>query len=70
MAVDAGGRAMGGPSGVRNTGMVVKDLGEIWLLGLDELSELGDLADLFECEDLLLLVTVDSETGGVVASVL
>jgi hypothetical protein len=50
--------------------MVVEDLGHVWLLGGDQLLELGDLANLLEGEDLILLVAIDRETGGVVASVL
>ena len=63
MAVDARWRTVGGPAGMRNAGVVVEDLGEVWLLLLDESLELGDLADLLECEYLFLLVAVDCETG-------
>lgn len=61
---------MGGPSGVCNTGVRVEDLGLVELALLDELLEGGDLADLLDGKDLVLLVTVDGETGGVVATVL
>lgn len=70
MAVDTRWRTVGGPASVCNTGVRVKDLCEIWLLVLDELLELCDLAHLLVCEDLVLLVTVDGETGGVVTAVL
>ena len=69
VAVDPAGRAVGGPSGVCNTGVVVEDLCEIGLLLLDELLQLGDLADLLVGEDLILLVAIDGNTGGVVAAV-
>jgi hypothetical protein len=49
--------------------VVVKDLGHVGLLLLDEGLQLGDLADLFEGEDLVLLVAIDGNTGGVVAAV-
>lgn len=61
---------MGGPSGVCNTGVRVEDLGLVELALLDELLEGGDLADLLDGKDLVLLVTIDGETGGVVATVL
>ena len=69
VAVDPAGRAVGGPSGVCNTGVVVEDLCEVGLLLLDELLQLGDLADFLEGEDLVLLVAIDGDTGGVVAAV-
>ena len=60
---------MSGPSGVCNAGMVVKDLGEVRLLSLDQLLELRNLADLLEREHLFLVVAVDGETCRIVASV-
>lgn len=69
VAVDPAGRAVGGPSGVCNTGVVVEDLSEVGLLLLDELLQLGDLANFLEGEDLVLLVAIDGDTGGVVAAV-
>jgi hypothetical protein len=69
MAVDARWWAVGRPSGVCDTRMRVEDLGEIWLLILDELLQFGNLANLLECEDLVLLVTIDCNTGGVISSV-
>jgi hypothetical protein len=49
--------------------VVVKDLGHVGRLGLDELLQLGDLANLLEGKDLVLLVAIDGNTGGVVATV-
>ena len=60
---------MGGPSGVGDTGMRVKDLVETEVLLLNELLQRGDLADLLDCVDLILLVAVDGETRRVVAAV-
>jgi hypothetical protein len=70
VAVDARGGSVGGPSGVRNTGVRVEDLVEVEVLLVDELLERGDLADLLDGKDLVLLVAIDGETGGVVAAVL
>lgn len=70
VAVCARGRAVGGPAGVGNTGVRVEDLVLVELVLLDELLEGGDLADLLDGEDLVLLVTVDGETCRVVAAVL
>ena len=61
---------MGGPSGVRNTGVRVEDLVEVEVLLLDELLEGGNFADLLDGVDLVLLVAIDGETGGIVAAVL
>lgn len=69
VAVDPAGRAVGGPSGVCNTGVVVEDLGEVGLLLLDELLELGDLAYLLVGKDLVLLVAIDGDTCRIVAAV-
>jgi hypothetical protein len=55
---------------VCDTSVVVKDLGEVWLLLRDQLLQFGDLADLLEGEDLVAFVAIDGETGGVVTSVL
>ena len=60
VAVDTRWRTVGGPSGVCNTGVRVEDLGEIWLLLLNELLQLCDLADLLERKDLVLLVAINS----------
>jgi hypothetical protein len=49
--------------------VVVEDGGHVGSLIRDELLQLGDLADLLEGEDLISLVTVDGDTGGVVSSV-
>ena len=70
VAVDARGGTVGGPSGVRNTGVRVEDLVEVEVLLLDELLEGGNFADLLDGVDLVLLVAIDGETGGIVAAVL
>ena len=69
MAIDTRWRAVGSPSGVCNTGVGVKDLGKIRLLFLNELLQLYNLADLLECKNLILLVAINSQTSGIVATV-
>ena len=61
---------MGSPSCVCNAGVRVEDLGLVEVALLDELLERGDLADLLDREDLVLLVAVDGKAGRVVATVL
>lgn len=69
MAVHARWGAMGGPSSVSDTGMAVKHLAVVELGLLNQLLEFRDLADLLEGENLVLLVTIDRETCGIVATV-
>ena len=61
---------MGGPSSVGNADVRVEDLGLIVAGLVDELLQCGNLADLLDCIDLVLLVAVDGQTGRVVATVL
>lgn len=63
VAVDTRGRTVGGPAGVGNAAVCVKDLCEIGLLLLDEFLQLGDLADLLEREHFISLVSVDRQTS-------
>lgn len=70
VAVDDGGRSVGRPARVGD-----RDLGEEGLAGVyiglgNLLAEASDLADLLEEEHLSRLVTVDTDTGGVVSTVL
>lgn len=60
MAIQSRRSAVRGPSCVCNTGVRIEDLGEIWLLLLDESLQFGYLAYLLESKDLVLLVTIDS----------
>ena len=69
MAVVARRLTVSGPSGVCNASMRVKDLGHVDTRVVDQFSQLGHLAHLFECKDFISFVTVDCETGRVVASV-
>lgn len=70
VAVEAGRGTVGGPTSVGNAGVGIENLVERRLRLLNELLELGDLADLFESKDFVLLVAVDGETSGIVATVL
>jgi hypothetical protein len=54
---------VGSPSRVGDTGVRVEDLVEVEALLSDELLQRGDLADLLDCVDLILLVTVDGKTS-------
>jgi len=55
---------------VSDAAVRVKHLVEVELVLIDQLLQLGHLADLLEREDLILIVAVDSETGGVIPTVL
>jgi len=69
VAVDTRWWSMGGPSGVCNTCVRIEDLGHVWLLLVDELPQLGDLANLLERKDFILLVSIYRKTGRVISSV-
>ena len=60
---------MGSPAGVCDTAVRVEDLGHVDIGLVNQLPQLGDLADLLEGNDLVLLVAIDGETGGVIATV-
>ena len=61
---------MRSPSSVCNTSVGVEDLRHVWVLFFDELLKLGNLPNLFESEDFILLVAIDSQTCRIIASVL
>ena len=69
MAVESRRSTVGSPAGVSNASVRVKDLCHVGLALLNELLELGDLANLLESKDLILLVPVDRETSRVVATI-
>ena len=60
---------MRSPSSVCNTSVGVEDLCHIWVPFFNELLEHGNLANLFEGEDFVLFVAIDSQTSRVIASV-
>jgi hypothetical protein len=70
MAIESGWLSMRSPSSVSNASMRIKDLVHVDAGVGNELLELGHLADLLEGEDFILLVSIDSQTSRVVASVL
>lgn len=60
---------MGGPTCVCDTGVGVKHLGHVDTGVVNELTELGDLSHLFECKDLISLVTIDRQSSRIVTSI-
>lgn len=70
VAVQARRGTVGGPAGVCNAGVGVEDLGHIQVGLVNKLPQLGNLADLLEGKDLILLVAIDGKAGRVVATVL
>lgn len=70
MAIDPGRLTVSGPSSVGDAGMGIEHLGQIWLGLGNELLELSDLADLFESENLILLVAVHAKACRIIASIL
>lgn len=69
VAVEAGWGAVGSPAGVCDTSVRIEDLGQIRLGLLNQLLQLDHLADLLVSKHLILLVSVDGETGRVIATV-
>lgn len=61
---------MGGPTGVCDAGVGVEGLGQVEVGLVDQLPQLGHLADLLEGKDLVLLVAIDGKAGRIVATVL
>ena len=70
MAIEAGRGTVCGPPRVCDAAVRVEGLGQVDIGLVNELLELGHLANLLERKDLLLLVAVDGETGRVVPAVL
>jgi hypothetical protein len=69
MAIETGRLTVSSPSSVCDARMRIKHLGQIWFGIRDELLELSNLADLFESEDLILLIAVYAKTCRIIASV-
>jgi hypothetical protein len=69
MAVLARWGTVGCPAGVCNTAVRIEDLLEIWLGLLNELLQLGNLANLLVCEDLILLVSINTKTCRIITTV-
>jgi hypothetical protein len=70
MAVNLGGDTVGGPSGVGDGDLGDEDLVSVDAGRGDLLAKTGDFADLLEVSGLSGLVTVDTDTGRIVAAVL
>jgi hypothetical protein len=69
MAVHARWTTVGSPASVCNASVRVEGLVEIWLGLVAELSQCSDLANLLESINLILLVTIDCQTSGIVATI-
>ena len=69
MAIDTRRLTVSSPPGVCDARMRVEHLGQVWLGLRNELLELGDLADLLESENLIVLITVDAQTCRIIASI-
>lgn len=61
---------MGRPTSVCDTCVGVEGLGHVEAALVHQLPQLGDLADLLEGKDLILLVAIDGKAGRIVATVL
>lgn len=70
VAVQARRGAVSGPTGVCNAGVGVENLGHIEVGLINKLPQLGNLANLLEGKDLILLVAIDGKAGRIVATVL
>lgn len=57
------------PACMCDTRMRVEDLGKVWILLLDKLLELCNLAYFLEGEHFIFLVAIDRQTSRIVASV-
>ena len=62
MAIETRWFAVSGPPSVCDASVRIKDFLHVDVALLDELSELGDLANLLEGENLILLVAIDCQT--------
>ena len=62
MAIPARWLAVCSPSGMSDSSMGVKGFGQVGLLFVDKLFQLGDFADLLESKHLILFVTVNGKT--------
>ena len=69
VAVDFGWRSVGRPAGVGDANVRLENLCHIGLGSVDGLLQLGDLSDALESNNLILLVPIDGQTSGVVATV-
>ena len=60
VTIQTRGLPMCSPSSVCNASVRIENLGQIWVLLFDKLLELGDLANLFESENFILFITINS----------
>jgi hypothetical protein len=69
MAIDTGRATVCCPSGVCDTSVTFKGLLEINVCRINHLPKLGNFADFLEGQDLALLVSVDTKTGGIISTI-
>ena len=63
MTIDPGRLTVCGPPCVCNAAVCFEGLGHVDTRAGHQLTEFDHLAHLFECKDLILLVTIDCEAG-------
>lgn len=69
MAIQTGWLTVSSPTSVCNPGVRVENFGHVWLGFGNELLELGNLANLLESHNHVLLVSIHAEPCGVISSV-
>ena len=69
MAIEPRRFSVGGPASVGNASMGVEGLSQIRLGLFNELLKLSYLSHLLKCEDLILLIAINSQTRRVIATV-
>jgi hypothetical protein len=69
MAIDTGRTAVCCPSGVCDTSMAFKGLLEINVCSINHLPKLGNFANFLEGQNLALLVSIDTQTGGIISTI-
>ena len=69
VAIHTRRRAMGRPSGVCDAGMRIEYLAQIGLGLLDELLQLGNLANFLVCKDFIFLVSINRDACRIIATV-
>ncbi len=61
MAIETRWLTVSSPASMCDTCVRIEDLGHVWLDLCNELLELGDLANLFESENLIFLVAIHAK---------
>jgi hypothetical protein len=69
MAVKTGWATVSCPSGVSDTSVAFKSFLQVNIGASNQLLELGDFANFLESDNLALFVSINAETGGIIATV-